>query len=206
MTHKQRQIKPESLAPAAAPAALLPQVPTPKPLVLGRRLQPAVLPHPDLHLHLSPMPSCKLQRFAAGLAAAPGVAISETRWVRSTAWPFWLSGFAAYLFPPALASHAFQAGRMYTSKMQKQTQGCHEHAGSQMYTPSRWAQLWRTDLWCSSVLAVMSSATIQLPPDESICGYLLGNNILVCFRVFKKDVTESTRELNTSLYNNNSHS
>lgn len=79
MTHKQRQIKKESFAPVAAPTALLPQVPTPKPPALGGRLQPAVLPHPDLALHLFSMPGCKLQWFAAGLATAPGVAISETR-------------------------------------------------------------------------------------------------------------------------------
>lgn len=79
MTHKQRQIKTESFAPVAAPAARLPQVPTPKPPVLGGRLQPAVLPHPELDLHLFSVPGGKLQWFAAGLATAPGVAISETR-------------------------------------------------------------------------------------------------------------------------------
>ena len=79
MTHKQRQIKMESFAPVAAPAALRPQVPTPKLPMLGSRLQPAVLPHSDLDLHLFSMPGCKLQRFAAGLATAPGAVISETR-------------------------------------------------------------------------------------------------------------------------------
>lgn len=70
----------ESFAPAAAPAALLPQVPTPKPPVLGGRLQAAVLPHPDLDLHLFSMPGCKPQWLAAALATAPGVVLSETRW------------------------------------------------------------------------------------------------------------------------------
>lgn len=71
MTHKQRQIKAESFAPVTAPAALLPRVPTPKP--------PAP-PHPDLDVRLFFTPGCILQRFAAGLATAPGAAISETRW------------------------------------------------------------------------------------------------------------------------------
>lgn len=68
MTHKQRQIKTESFAPVAAPAALLPQVPTPK------------------YCHIQTwtctffsLPACKLLWFAAGLATAPGVAISATR-------------------------------------------------------------------------------------------------------------------------------
>ena len=87
---------------------------------------------------------------------------------------------------------------MYASKRQEQIQECHDHAVSQMHAPFRWAQLRRMDLRSCSVLPVTSRAIVQLPPDECICGYLLANNIVGCFSIFKKDVTQSTREL-TSL-------
>lgn len=51
----------------------------------------------------------------------------------------------------------------------------------------------------SSVLPMMSRAIVQLPPDEHVSGYLLVSNILGCFSIFKKDVIQSTEELNMSL-------
>lgn len=62
------------------PTALLPQVPTPELPRLGGRLNPALLLHPDLGLHLLSVPGCKLPGFAAGLAAAPRAGISQIRW------------------------------------------------------------------------------------------------------------------------------
>jgi len=95
---------------------------------------------------------------------------------------------------------------MRAGEMQKQTQECHNHAVSQMPAPSRWAQLRRPDLRSGAVVPAASRALGQQPLDERIRRHLLGYNTLGCFGVFQKDVMQSTGELNTSLYTNNSHS
>lgn len=157
------------------PTALLPQVPTPKLPTVGGRLGPAVLLHPDLDLHLLSVPGSKLTWFAAGLATAPRVVISEIRWDGQPC------GFGS----PALLPFSSRINFTCLSDrygLKRQNAGADTRllwsGARQMHTPSRWGQLWRMDLLCALLStnnphSLESKPVLRAFPLQHWCSYIL---------------------------------